>query len=290
MTEVSDLALLVQNWSADRRGYELSVLAEAGLSAAHMVVPTPLEKVIYAPLYCLVLQGRKTVQFDGKIIAFEPGHGVIISHYLPVAGRIEKASARAPYLALALRVDLDLLRSLGAETGLAPGREPANAIRAAAADAPTLDAMKRLFALAEEGSAARVLAPLVVRELHFRLLQSAHGGMLRRLALSDSHASRIARAIAHIRLHFAAPLTVAGLADVAGMSVSSFHEHFRAITGMTPLQFQKQLRLTEARRLLLARSHNVGSAARMVGYESPTQFSREYSRAFGLSPRRDAAA
>ena len=134
---------------------------------------------------------------------------------------------------------------------------------------------------------AKVLGPLILKEMHFRLLTAPHGGMLRNLIQRNSHASRITRAIAYIRQDFANPLAVADLADDAGMSASSFHQHFKSITAMTPLQYQKDLRLMEARRLLMSGQFSVSTTAYEVGYESPTQFSREYSRKFGVSPRRD---
>lgn len=284
MTTLTDIAGRVERWVRGRTGYDLPVLAEPGLTAAHVRAPTPIEPVLYSPIYCLVLQGRKSVHFGGRTISFRPGEGVIVSHHLPALGRIERASAAEPYVALALRIDVVLLRSLPRG---AAGMGRVESILSAHAAPPLLEAMARLMALTDEPESLPVLAPLLNREIHYRLLQSEHGGMLRRLAEADSHASRIARAIGHIRRSFAEPLSVSDLARVAGMSQSSFHEHFRAITATTPLQFQKQLRLTEARRLLLGGSLNVGGVARTVGYESPTQFSREYARAFGRPPRGD---
>ena len=151
------------------------------------------------------------------------------------------------------------------------------------------NAMARLFALTDRPEAAAILAPLIKREIHYWLLTAEHGSMVRLLARSESHASRIADAIALIRRDITAPLKVAALAETAGMSPSSFHAHFKAITEMAPLQFQKQLRLLEARRLIYGGALSVSETAFAVGYESPTQFSRDYSRRFGVSPSRDAA-
>ena len=136
----------------------------------------------------------------------------------------------------------------------------------------------------------QALAPLVLREIHFRLLRAQHGGMLRQLLLHESPASRISKAIALIRSGYKAPIAVADLAAAAGMSQSTFHEHFKSLTSTTPLQYQKELRLLEARRLLMSGGKSVASAAYDVGYESPTQFSREYARKFGIPPRDEKPA
>ena len=140
------------------------------------------------------------------------------------------------------------------------------------------------FDLIDRPLEAKVMAPLVLREIHFRLLMAQHGGMLRQLLQRGSHASRLTKVLERIKNDYTAPLAVTELASIAGMSPSSFHEHFKALTATTPLQYQKNLRLIEARRLLLDCGHNVSSAAFEVGYESPTQFTREYTRKFGASP------
>jgi transcriptional regulator GlxA family with amidase domain len=210
--------------------------------------------------------------------------------HLPAQSRITTASAAEPYVGLALALDLSVVRALGEEI---PPTAEAGEIRAAAtmaADSDILDAMGRLFALVERPAAAAVLAPLIAREIHYWLLQSRHGGPLRSLAQTDSRAARITRAISVIRRDFERPIAIADLAQTAAMSLSAFHHHFRAITGLTPLQFQKQLRLSEARRLMLAEDRSIAAAAFAVGYESTTQFTREYARQFGAPPRRDLRA
>ena len=150
--------------------------------------------------------------------------------------------------------------------------------------------LARYIELMNKPLAANVLGPLILKEIHFQLLISPIGGMLRNLLSVDSHASRIAKAITNIRQNFREPLVVAELADIAGMSPSSFHEHFKSITGTTPLQYQKDLRMIEARELLLAGARSVSSTGFEVGYESPTHFSRDYTRKFGYSPKHEAAA
>lgn len=262
-----------------------------GFTLVRARAQTALEGMLYAPLACLVLQGRKESFLGAERVAFGPGESLIVSLDLPSRSRVVEASRERPYVALALDIDFAILRDM-AEEAEAAGRaeEAARAIDSGAADAALVDAMGRMFALAERPHEARALAPLVRREIHFRLLMARHGGMLRSLARRDSHASRIARTLARLRREFAAPLRVVELAEAAGMSPSSFHAHFRAATATTPLQYQKDLRLIEARRRLMTEGLSVTGAAFAVGYESPTQFSREYARKFGAPPSADRRA
>ena len=259
-----------------------------GLCAFERETPTPIESTLYQPIVCLTLQGVKETVLGDKVRLFQPGGAAIVSHDLPVASQIIEASPAQPYRSLVLLLDLGVLRSLYDQLGDEAIEETeADAIAVGAADDEFVDAIARYFALADKPVDAQVLAPLIQRELHFRLLTARHGGMLRRLLDLDSYASRIARAIAHIRQHFREPIAIADLAKSAGMSASSFHAHFRAIAETTPLQYQKELRLIEAKRLLSEEAASVSAAAYEVGYESPTQFSREYSRMFGVTPRND---
>ena len=201
---------------------------------------------------------------------------------------VTEASTERPYVALVLDLDLSIVRSLCDEVGETEiEQEGARSLAVGGQDDDLLQAMERLFALVERPLEAQVLAPLIRREIHFRLLLARHGGMLRQLVRRRSHASRVAQAIAHLRENASRSLSVGELARVAGMSPSSFHQHFKEVTDTTPLQYLKELRLLEARQRLLDGTHSVSEAAYDVGYESPTQFSREYSRRFGNSPRRD---
>jgi AraC-like DNA-binding protein len=289
--EAEDLTRRVLDF-ADRNGATDLPLETGvdGLSMMRQRAPTTLGPVLYRPVFCLVLQGAKQVLVGDRAVTFGEGQSVIISMELPTLARIVRASASRPYIALALELDAALLRELAAETGEGPApRETAAAVAAGEADAAILDAMRRLFDLTEKPHAAPVLAPLIRREIHYWLLSARHGAMLRALARADSGAARIAQATARIRRDYSARLRIADLARDAAMSPSAFHEHFRTVTGTTPLQYQKRLRLMEARRLMLAGDHSVSAAAFAVGYESPTQFSREYTRQFGLPPRRDKA-
>lgn len=277
---------------ADRIGAD-AVPAETGLPGLTIVRsarPTALEGVLYQPLFCLVLQGSKETFLGEARVGFAAGESLVVSLDLPSRSRIVEASPARPYLALAIALDLDLLRDLVNTLGDAVPEAAAQALATGPVDAALVDAMARLVDLVDRPVEQRVLLPLVLREIHFRLLLARHGAMLRRLARRDSHASRIGRALDRLRRDFAAPLRVSELAEAAAMSVSSFHEHFRAITATTPLQYQKDLRLLEARRRLTAGDLSVSGAAFAVGYESPTQFSREYARKFGTSPSTDRAA
>lgn len=239
----------------------------------------------YEPIMCLVLQGAKETYIGGRAIRYSAGDTLIVSHAVPVEAAVMQASAAEPYTALALKLDLPLARSLYDEIGeLAEGENDVQTLNAAASDQALVDAVTRLFRLSQDPVEARALAPLVLKEIHFRLLRAHHGGMLRQLLRLESPASRISKTIAFLRNNFKTNIPVTDLAAESGMSLSAFHEHFKAVTATTPLQYQKELRLLEARRLLVSGNISVASAAYDVGYESPTQFSREYSRKFGLSP------
>ncbi len=263
----------------------------AGFTAFVSGRPTPLEATLYHPLLCLILQGSKEALVGGRRLLYGAGDSLVVSHDVPVVARVTEASSRRPYVGLVLNLDLVEIRGLYDEVGEATIEEGrARAFDVGETEERLFEAVARLFDLVDRPHEIPVMAPLIRREVHFRLLLARHGAMLRQLLRHDSHASRIARAIARIRSDYAAPIAVAELAGIAGMSPSSFHEHFKAVTATTPLQYQKELRLIEARRLLAECGHSVSAAAFAVGYESPTQFSREYSRKFGAPPRRDMVA
>lgn len=256
--------------------------APAGLRVLRHAVTTSFESSLYEPVVCLILQGRKLTTLGTRTLASGPSDCLLVSHDLPVVARV----VEAPYLALIFPVDVAALRALAHEVPPVDGAEGA-AVEVHAVEPALEDALGRLLGLAEDE--VPFLGPLLVREIHYRLLRAPFGGMLRSLVRPDSHASAIARAIAQIRRDFRAPIAVPELARSVGMSPSSFHQHFRAVTASTPLQYQKELRLLAARRLL-ATAGSVAEAAWQVGYQSPNQFSREYARKFGIPPRADRAA
>ncbi|MFD2649649.1 AraC family transcriptional regulator N-terminal domain-containing protein [Devosia albogilva] len=285
---LDDLARKVLAYADDREFGEAPTASDVpALNVSRQRRATALAPVLYEPIFCLVLQGAKQALQGQRVVDFPRGHSVIVGIDLPTEARVVEASVETPYVALALKLDMGLIRELSLEPGRG-GREDGKlaAISAAEADEAIIDAMGRLFALAEKPAARPVLYPLILREIHYWLLCADHGSLLRALAQTDSHASKIADAIVAIRSSFDRPLVVAELASAVGMSVSAFHFHFKAITGTTPLQYQKRLRLIEARRLMQAERHSVSTAAFTVGYESPTHFSREYARMFGAPPLR----
>ncbi|MBD3663712.1 AraC family transcriptional regulator [Sulfitobacter aestuariivivens] len=248
------------------------------------------EAVVYDPVICLILQGKKEMHIGDRCISLSEGHALVVSHDLPVTSRITEASPEAPYRALIFSIDVGVLRGLYQQVGEAVSDgHPATSLSASAADPAWVDPMVRYLALMDAPLEAQVLGPMILTEIHFRLLLSPIGGMLRNLLSVDSHASRIAKSIRKIRADFREPLVVGDLAQVAGMSPSSFHEHFKSVTGTTPLQYQKDLRMIEARALLAKGVPSVSVAGFEVGYESLTHFSRDYSRKFGCSPKHHLA-
>lgn len=258
----------------------------SGLLLLAQSTPSSFESSLYEPVVCLILQGKKETEIGGKALSFGAGECLLVSHDLPVRSRI----TIAPYLALVLELEVASLRRLYEEVAEAPlSSESASAAVTFRAEPELLDAFHRYLALADSPRDAHVLGPLIQKELHYRLLMAPIGGMLRSLIRHDSDASAIARAIGHLRAELRVPVAIPELARRVGMSASSFHKHFKAITSTTPLQYQKELRLLEARRLLRAAAGSVSDAAYAVGYESPSQFSREYARKFGVPPSRDLA-
>ncbi len=262
------------------------------LTVTQVRATTPLGASLYKPVMCLILQGTKEIVLGKRGVVCPQGHSIIVSHDLPLAWRITTASHDVPYLAMNIRLDTAVLRSLVDDLDdlvdledAEPGDDAPASLQVGPADADLVDAMRRLLALSANPRDSRALAPLVSRELHYRLLNMSHGAALRRLLHRNSHASRISRSIAQIRDSLGEPLSIPGLARAAKMSVSTFHHHFKAITETTPLQYQKQLRLLEARRLLVDEDRSVSETAESVGYHSATQFSREYARTFGVPPR-----
>ena len=272
--------------SSAGNGHHRAVQPMDGLVLLRQDSPSSSEASLYEPVLCLILRGRKQVSIGSQTLSIGPGECLLVSHDLPVRSRITKA----PYLALVFEVVVATIRKLCDEVAVAAlDGERARAAETHRADLGLLDALRRYLALADMPADAKVLGPLVSKEIHYRLLVAPFGGMLRSLIRHDSNASVIARAIGHIRGDIRSPIAIPDLARRVGMSASSFHKHFKTITSTTPLQYQKELRLLEARQLLKAGGASVTTAAFDVGYESPSQFSREYARKFGVPPSRDTA-
>jgi AraC-like DNA-binding protein len=249
--------------------------------------PTAPIPAVYAPSLCLIARGSKRVAVGGHSLVYDASHYLLVSVDMPLVGHILEASPDAPYLCCKIDLDLPALADLVVAEGerARPAAFPALAVYPS--DPDLIDAACRLAKLLERPETIPALAPLVEREILYRLLAGPHGPTLRHFAAADSHLGQVSRAVARIRGRFREQLRIRDIAAAAGMSESSLHEHFKAVTRTTPLEYQKQLRLQEARRLMLAEGASAGAAGFAVGYESPSQFSREYRRLFGAPPRQD---
>ena len=241
---------------------------------------------VFQPRFCLVLQGAKEVTIGERRMRYDTNHYFIASLEVPATGCIIEASANHPYIGLSMGLDPELLAALISDTPASTDVETSS-FAVSPVTTQLLDPWVRLLALLDAPQEIAVLAPMIEREILYRLLQGPQGPVLRQIARSDSRLGQVRRAIAWIREHYDQPLRIETLAELAGMSAASFHRHFKAATAMSPLQYQKCLRLQQARRLLIA-NQDATRAGYAVGYESASQFSREYARLFGLPPARDA--
>jgi AraC-like DNA-binding protein len=241
------------------------------------------------PAFCMIAQGSKEVFLGDDRYQYDPMHYLLATAELPIVSHVIEASQERPYLSLSVRLDSTLVGSVMVEAGHVSPRSHANvrAINVSPLDTNLLDAVVRLVRLLEAPAEAPFLLPLIAREIVYRLLKGEQGDRLCHIALQGDHTHRIARAIEWLRKAFDQPLQIDDIAQELGMSVSSFHHHFKAVTAMSPLQFQKQIRLQEARRLMLGEGLNAASAGYRVGYNDAAHFSREYKRLFGLPPLRD---
>lgn len=260
-----------------------------GLAAIRAGRPSRIDHAISKPLACLVLQGSKRVTMGAQIFDFSASDSLLIASDVPTVSQITRASTDEPYVSLVLELDLTVIAALATEIKLEPAAQ-AGPIRVEPSDAEVADAALRLMRLTERPAALPVLQAQLVREMHYWLLVGKHGAMIRQLGWPENPTRRVARAVALLRAEFAQPLPIERLASAAGMSPSSFYQRFREATSLSPLQFQKQLRLIEARRLMTSEGASASSAAFSVGYESVQQFTREYRRMFGLPPGKDAEA
>lgn len=244
---------------------------------------------VSAHAFCVIAQGSKQVLVGSTPCRYDPAHYLIATAELPVVSQITEASPERPYLSLRLDLDPALVSSVMVEAGYGDAGAPSSvqALQVHPLDTGLLDAAVRLVRLVGAPGDAAYLAPLIVREIVYRLLTGKDGSRLRQLAMLNGASHRIAAAIDHLRQEYDQPLRIADIARDAGMSVSGFHHHFKAVTAMSPLQFQKQLRLQEARRLMLGEGYDATTAGFHVGYEDTSHFNREYKRLFGEPPRRD---
>ena len=266
------------------------VEAPGGLRLLRRSSPTPKDHGVSSPALCVIAQGSKEVWLGDDVYRYDADHYLITAAALPTASRVTEASEERPYLGVVLGLDPALVGSVMVEASHpAPGEKAAvRAFEVSPLEAGLLDAVVRLVRLLESpADEARFLRPLLTREIVFRLLKGEQGTRLRQIAVLGGQGHRIARALERLRLDFDRPLRIDDVAGEVGMSVSGFHHHFRTVTAMSPLQFQKQLRLREARHLMLAEDLDAASAGHRVGYSDASHFTREYKRLFGAPPMRD---
>nr|BBH92306.1 AraC family transcriptional regulator [Thermogemmatispora argillosa] len=258
-----------------------------GLTLARLSSPsTPLPSVA-EPSLCVIAQGRKEVLVERNRYEYDPFHYLLATVELPRFSRVIEASPERPYLSLTLRLTPSQVTEVLLSAGYVPKRSSAHAVNVSPLDERLLDAVVRLVRLLDTPEEAPVLMPLVTREIIYRLLIGEQGRRLCHLVLQGGLPSEIASAIAYLRRHFSEPLRIEHLARELGMSVSSLHHHFKAVTGLSPLRYVKQLRLQEARRLLLNEGLDATSVAFRVGYQDVSHFNRDYRALFGLPPVRD---
>jgi AraC-like DNA-binding protein len=244
---------------------------------------------VYDPVFCVIAQGSKEIFLGGERYWYDPFHYLLVTAELPLVGHVHDASKERPYLGLRLDLDPGVVSSVMVEAGQppVPNHADVRAINANVLDADLLDAVVRLVRLLDAPAEAPFLAPLITREIVYRLLTGEQGNRLCYLATHGGYAPHMARAIKRLHKDFDQPLRIDNIARELGMSVSGFHHHFKAVTALSPLQFQKRLRLQEARRLMLGEGLDAASAAFRVGYHDAAYFNREYKSLFGLPPMRD---
>ncbi len=260
-----------------------------GLSLFQRAAPTPPASFMFEPRICVIAQGAKRVLLGDETYVYDAQHFLITSVDLPTVAEIIDASREKPYLGLILKLDQREISQLMVDSNLPPPRPQQSSRGMATGEVtlPLLSTFQRLINLLDEPKDIPILAPIIQREIFYRMLVGDQGVRLRQMASTGSQSQQIARAIDWLKSNFTRPLRIDDLAAQVHMSTSTFHHHFRAVTAMSPLQYQKWLRLNEARRLLLAENQDATTTAFQVGYESPSQFSREYGRLFGAPPLRD---
>jgi AraC-like DNA-binding protein len=287
--DMSTLARLLAAYAPHDGSFELRV---PGLHASRFSrLNMECFHSIRVPSLCIVAQGAKTVIVGQDVYEYDASRMIVFSVALPVASQITQASHSEPYLAFKLDLDPHKIAELVLRVyphGLPPSQER-KAVYVTPVDASIVNAATRLMACLAQSGDAELLAPLVMDEILIRLLRSSIGVRVAQMGFAESSVHRVAKAISWLRSNFSQPMKVEDLAGLVHMSVSSFHEHFRSVTSMSPLHYQKVLRLQEARRLMLSTMMDTGTASQRVGYLSASQFSREYSRFFGSAPTRDIA-
>ncbi|MBS4205409.1 AraC family transcriptional regulator [Lederbergia citrea] len=281
-----ELAKLIQRYAGQDGVHATAIPSLFLINKSNVTAPN---QGVYKPSLCIIVQGAKEVLLAQERFIYNPGNYLVASVDLPVTSQIIEASSDVPYLALKLEFTpsqiLEVLNNF--EVNIDSKRKAKRAMFVSGIELPILDAVIRLVRLLDNPRDIPVLAPLFTKEILYRVLQGRHGATLEQIAIEGSDTNRINDAIEQIKHNYDRPIRIEELAEIANMSVSSLHRHFKEVTAMSPIQFQKHLRLQEARRLLLSESTDAADVAFQVGYESPSQFSREYSRMFGFPPRED---
>ena len=266
-----------------------NVWTDTGIPRVSMIKAEACATQVYEPMLHLVLQGSKTLSIGNKVLEYKTASYFVVPVDVPATGEVHASGPDLPYMAISLSLDPSIIVTL-----LEGDREGADVTKATCfspmpAPVEMLDAWIRLMRLIDSPNEAAILAPMIEREILFRVLQGPYGEILREIAYPDGRLAQIRRATYWIREHYTEPFRIESLAELTNMSVATFYRHFKSITAMTPIQYQKRLRLIKARWLLLFDARNVTSIAFTVGYESASQFNREYSRMFGMPPAQDAA-
>jgi AraC-like DNA-binding protein len=287
--DLAELARLIAAYAPHDGSFELRI---PGVHASRFSrVNTDCVHALRVPSLCIVAQGAKTTIVGNEVYKYDSSRMIVFSVALPVASQITKASHSQPYLALKLDLDPGKIAELVLKVfphGLPPAQER-SAVYITPMDASVVNAATRLMDCLAQAGDAELIAPLAIDEILIRLLRSPIGVRIAQMGFAESSVNRVAKAISWLRSNFSQPMKVEDLAELVHMSVSSFHEHFKSVTSMSPLHYQKVLRLQEARRLMLSTVMDAGTASQHVGYLSPSQFSREYSRFFGSAPTKDVA-
>lgn len=287
-----ELLAAVGRYTARQAGESPFATAIEGFTILRSEREKRTSHMILKPALCVVVQGAKWTSFGERRFEYRAGQALVVSVEMPAFGRVTEASPTEPFLGLVMEFDLAIMREVlqGLETPPARGGRPGHGVFVTHFDGALADCVLRAVRLLDTPQAIGMLYPSIMREVCYWLLTGPQGGAVARMTLAGNHAHRVINAVHVLRARFAEPVRVEELAAIAQLSPSAFHRHFKSLTSMTPLQYQKQLRLLEARRLMVTNAANVESAAFEVGYESPSQFSREYTRMFGTPPRRDVAA
>ena len=288
IVKTSQMASLVSR-HIQTDGIEETAIPELALFRASSV--SERDATVYQPSLCIVAQGAKEVVVGEETYRYDPSSSLLVSVDLPATSRVVEASPKKPCLVVVIELDMALVGELLAKVWTLPtSNGSGRGVCLAPLDDQLISAVERLLALLDTPEDIETLAPLILQEITYRVMTGPQGARLRQIASAGAPAYRISKAIQWLRTNFTEPLSVDSLAKQVGLSTSALHQHFKNVTAISPLQFQKRLRLQEARRLLLAESIDAADAAYRVGYESPSQFSREYSRMYGAPPRKDIAA